>query len=51
MAPAMTQKLRDLIELATIGAVSIEELHNELLGLEQLLSLPLTHPAGSEVPA
>lgn len=39
-----TQKLRDLIEDRSLGFVSCEDLHNELLDLERKLGLPLTHP-------
>lgn len=46
-----TQHLRNLLDLASIGATSIDDLHNELLGLEHRLGLPLTHPAESEVSA
>lgn len=46
-----TQHLRNLLDLASIGAASIDDLHNELLTVEQRLGLPLTHPAESEVAA
>jgi hypothetical protein len=38
----VTQRLRELIEDASAGYASTDDLHNELLNIERKLNLPLT---------
>ena len=47
-APARTQKLRDLIEDASAGMATTDELHNALLELETLMGWTLTTPTETD---
>lgn len=47
-APARTQKLRDLIEDASCGMATPDELHNALLELETLMGWTLTTPTETD---
>lgn len=48
VAPAPTQKLRDLIEGNACATVTADELHNALLELETLMGWSLTKPTEME---
>ena len=48
VAPAPTQKLRDLIEGNACAMVTADELHNALLELETTMGWTLTKPTEME---